>query len=172
MIKQQRFNVLHIIAVVFAVLVLALVSSPAFADGYDSALKGVKNYNAVYEVSLGDPKIANIVFWAIKNSYEVPEVNELANKPNIVIVFHGPVVKLISSNKAPFNDSEWKEVEKFQDTLRQMKKDGVTMEVCQYAVKVMGVDDNTIMPEIDKVGNGFVSVIGYQMQGYAVVRVP
>jgi hypothetical protein len=36
----------------------------------------------------------------------------------------------------------------------------------------MGVDKATIMPEIDQVGNGFVSVIGYQMQGYAVVRIP
>ncbi len=53
-----------------------------------------------------------------------------------------------------------------------MKKDGVKLEVCLYAVKVMGVDKTTIIPEIDQVANGFVSVIGYQMQGYAVVRVP
>jgi hypothetical protein len=37
---------------------------------------------------------------------------------------------------------------------------------------VMGVDKATIMPEIDQVGNGFVSVIGYQMQGYALVSIP
>jgi hypothetical protein len=36
----------------------------------------------------------------------------------------------------------------------------------------MGVDKAKIMPEIDQVGNGFVSVIGYQMQDYAVVRIP
>ena len=53
-----------------------------------------------------------------------------------------------------------------------MKKDVVTFEICDYAVKVMGVDPATIMPEIDHVGNGFISVAGYQAQGYAVVRIP
>ena len=81
-------------------------------------------------------------------------------------------MKLLSSDKAPFNGADWAEVEKFQATLRQMKQDGVKLEVCLYAAKVMGVDKATIIPEIDQVGNGFVSVIGYQMQGYAVVRIP
>ena len=63
-------------------------------------------------------------------------------------------------------------MEKFQQTLRQMKQAGVKLEICLYAAKVMGVDQATILPEIDRVDNGFVSVIGYQMQGYAVVRIP
>ena len=53
-----------------------------------------------------------------------------------------------------------------------MKNDGLTLEVCLYAAKVLGVDKATIMPEIDRVDNGFVSVVGYQMQDYAVVRIP
>jgi intracellular sulfur oxidation DsrE/DsrF family protein len=53
-----------------------------------------------------------------------------------------------------------------------LKKDGVKLEICLYAAKVMGVDPETIMPEIDRVGNGFISVIGYQAQGYSVVRIP
>ena len=75
-------------------------------------------------------------------------------------------------NSASFNEAELAEVQKFQTTLKQMKKDGVTLEVCRYALKGMGVDEATIIPEVDPVDNGFVSVIGYQMQGYAVVRIP
>jgi len=156
----------------FTVAFIALLSTNAFAGEYDNALKGVNGYDAVFEVSQGDPKVANIVFWAVKNAYEVSEVKALKKAPRIAVVFHGPAVKLISSDKQPFNTGEWAEVEKFQETLRQMRKDGVKLEVCLYAAKVMGVDKATIMPEIDQVGNGFVSVIGYQMQGYAVVRIP
>jgi len=159
-------------ALLIVTALFVLISSPVFASGYDNALKGVDKYNALFEFSQGDPKISNLIFWAVKNSYEVDEVKALKEKPNIVVVFHGPAVKLISSNKAPFNATEWAEVEKFQDTIRQMKKDGVRFEVCLYAAQVVGVDEKTIMPEIDRVGNGFVSVIGYQMQGYAVVRIP
>lgn len=151
---------------------LLLMVPTVWAGGYDNALKGVANYDAVFEVSLGNPKVANLVFWAVKNSYEVDEVKALPQKPNIVVVFHGPVVKLLSTNKAFFNGAEWAEVEKFQNTLRQLKSDGVKMEVCMYAAKVLNVEEPTIIPEVDRVGNGFVSVIGYQMQGYGVVRIP
>ena len=90
----------------------------------------------------------------------------------IAVVFHGPAVKLISSDRKFFDEAQWPEVQKFQQTLREMKKEGVRLEVCQYAAKVLGVERETIIPEVDQVGNGFVSVIGYQMQGYAVVRIP
>lgn len=156
----------------FTVVLVATLSTSALANGYDNALKGVNSYDAVFEVSQGNPKIANLVFWAVKNAYEADEVKALSGTPNVVIVFHGPVVKLLSSDRSPFNSAEWAEVEKFQSTLRQMKKDGVKLEVCLYAAKVLGVDKATIMPEIDRVDNGFVSVVGYQMQDYAVVRIP
>ncbi len=156
----------------FAIAFACLLPSPALAEGYDNALKGVSSYDAVFEVTQASPQVANIVFWAVKNAYEAAEVKGLAKAPNIAVVFHGPAVKLISSSRDPFNAAEWAEVEKFQATLRQMKKDGVKLEVCLYAAKVMGVDKATILPEIDQVENGFVSVIGYQMQGYAVVRIP
>lgn len=169
---KMKGKLLHSVCLLIVSAMLALAPAPVLAAGYDNALKGVQKYDALYEFSQGDPKIANVVFWAIRDSYQVDEVKNLKGKPNVVVVFHGPVVKLISSNRAPFNDAEWAEVEKLQGTIREMKKEGVRFEVCQYAVKVMGVDEATIMPEIDLVGNGFVSVIGYQMQGYAVVRVP
>jgi intracellular sulfur oxidation DsrE/DsrF family protein len=172
MIAKDRKIIRRIVCLIFAVAFVSLMSAPALAEGYDNALKGVNSYDAVFEVTQGSPKIANIIFWAVKNAYEVSEVRALSKGPNIAIVFHGPAVKLLSSDKTLFNGAEWIEVEKFQKTLRQMKKDGVVLEICLYAAKVMGVDKATILPEIDRVGNGFVSVIGYQMQGYAVVRIP
>ena len=41
-----------------------------------------------------------------------------------------------------------------------------------YAVKVFGIDPATLMPEIDRVGNGFISVLGYQPQGYSLEVIP
>ena len=171
--NTRNKNITQQIACLFFTVVLAAtLSTSALANGYGNALKGVNSYDAVFEVSQGNPKIANLVFWAVKNAYEADEVKALSGTPNVVIVFHGPVVKLLSSDRSPFNSAEWAEVEKFQSTLRQMKKDGVKLEVCLYAAKVLGVDKATIMPEIDRVDNGFVSVVGYQMQDYGVVRIP
>jgi len=167
-----KVNSFQVVSLFFVAICILFMSSPVRADGYDDALKGVKNYDVIFDVSQGNPKIANLVFWAVKNAYEVDEVKAITKKPNVAVVFHGPVVKLLSSNRAPFDDAEWAEVEKFQATLRQMKKDGVNLEVCLYAAQVLGVDKETIIPEVDHVGNGFVSIAGYQLQGYAVVRIP
>ena len=172
MTHTRRWSMSLIGWLFFVAPVLALVSGTAFGAGYGSALQGVHGYDAVFEVTQGNPKVANVVFWAVKNAYEAPEVKAVSKVPNIAVVFHGPAVQLISSDKAFFNGAEWAEVEKFQETLREIKKDGVKVEVCLYAAKVMGVDKSTIIPEVDHVDNGFVSVIGYQMQGYAVVRIP
>ncbi len=160
-------------SICFVVLaIVAFILPPAFAQGYDNSLKNVGNYDVVYEVTQGSPKIVNNVFWAVKNSYAIAEVNDLSTPPKVAIVFHGPAVRLLSSDMSHFSDGERVEVAKFKQTLRQMKADGVNLEVCLYAAKMVGVEKETIIPEIDQVGNGFVSVIGYQMQGYAVVLIP
>ena len=126
--NTRNKNITQQIACLFFTVVLtATLSTSALANGYGNALKGVNSYNAVFEVSQGNPKVANLVFWAVKNAYEADEVKALSGTPNVVIVFHGPVVKMLSSERSPFNSAEWADVEKFQATLRQMRKDGVKM---------------------------------------------
>ena len=159
-------------ALVFAAVLFVTLAPMAAAGGYDNALKGVKEVKAVFDVSQGSPKVSNIVFWAVQNVYEDATVKGLSGMPDIAIVFHGPAVKLISSDRSSFKKEDYAELDKFHETLRQMKKAGVKLEVCDYALKVMGVDPASVLPEIDHVGNGFISVIGYQNQGHAVVRIP
>ena len=160
-----------ILAALFIGLFITFLATPVIAGQY-AALKGVSGVNTVFDVSQGSPMVSNIVFWAVKDAYQNESVRSLLNPPRTVVVFHGPSVKLISSDRKGFTPEEIAELDTFADTIRQMKKDGVTFEICDYAAKVMGVDPATIMPEIDHVGNGFISVAGYQAQGYAVVRIP
>ena len=161
----------YILSVLLAVFFLTFLTTPVIAGDYAS-LKGVNGVNTVFDVSQPSPKVSNIVFWAVRDLYQNESVSKLPNPARTVVVFHGPAVKLISTERKWFKPEEVAEVEKFADTIRQMKKDGVTFEVCDYAAKVMGVDPATIMPEIDHVANGFVSVAGYQAQGYSVIRIP
>lgn len=162
----------NLFAILIMFVFLTLQVFPAAAGGYDNALKDVKGVKVVFDVSLGNPTFANAVFWAVRNAYQDEAVSTLPEKPQVAIVFHGPVVKLLSSDRSGFDTKDYGEIDKFQDTLRQMKKEGVKLEVCLYAAKVLGVDPATIMPEIDQVDNGFISVAGYQAQGYAVVTIP
>ncbi len=78
---------------------------------------------------------------------------------------------MISSDRSGFKESDNAALDQFANMIGQMKKEGVTFEVCDYALKVMGVDPSTVLPEIDHVGNGFISIAGYQAQGYSVITI-
>ena len=168
--RNNNAIVRHFFAIMVVTFTIALIASTAASSEY-AALDGVKQVKAVFDVSLGSPKIANIVFWAVKNVYEDESVRALSKPPQVTVMFHGPAVKLISTNQKDFKDSDKEALDEFANMIRQMKKDGVKLEVCLYALKVLGVDPATILPEVDKVGNGFISVVGYQAQGYSVVTI-
>jgi len=168
--RNNNAKIRHFFTVMVMTFTIALIASPAVSSEY-AALDGVKQVKAVFDVSLGSPEKANIVFGAVKNVYEDKSVRALSKPPLVAVVFHGPAVKLISTNHKDFKDSDKKALNEFANTIRQMKKAGVKLEVCLYAVKALNVDPDTIMPEVDKVGNGFISVVGYQAQGYSVVTI-
>lgn len=173
---MKQFNSSSVLKVVsfFTMIVLGTFGavSPAVADGYDNALKGVKGIKAVFDYSQGSPKMSNVIFGAVKGIYEDEAVTSLPERTQIVILFQGPAVTLITTDRSNFAEKEFGELDKFHEMIRQLKKDGVKFEVCLYAASVVGVDPATILPEIDHVNNGFISTIGYQAQGYSLVRVP
>jgi intracellular sulfur oxidation DsrE/DsrF family protein len=158
-------------AVLPAVMFAMMLSAGSAVSAEYPALEGIDGLKVVFDVSLGDPAMSNIVFGAMTEVYTDKTVLALKNPPKAVIVFHGPAVKLISTNRDGFEASDHEALDAFADTIRRMKKDGVRMEVCVYALKVLGVDPATILPEIDHVGNGFISVAGFQARGYSLITV-
>lgn len=166
---SQALHRYLVLTFILALLVCPAVSATA---GEYVALTGVKGLDSVYDVSLASPVVAAAVFPAIRDSYLNKEVRALPAPPRTVIVFHGKAVKLLSTDRTGLEKEEAAAYDKVADMLRQFKKDGIKLEVCMYAVQVVGVNPATLLPEIDRVGNGFISVLGYQAQGYSVVTVP
>lgn len=165
---MKRFG----IPTVLAVTLVALVSAPVLAGDYDNAMKGVDKFDVVFDYTNGDPVIGNIILGAVETVDEGSEVTSLPNPPRVAIVIHDAAVFLISTVRGDFDDATWAEVQNFQAKLKELKGKGATIEVCEYALDVFKVDRSTVIPEIDQVPNGFVSVVGYQEQGYALVRIP
>ncbi|MES9859415.1 MAG: DsrE family protein [Candidatus Thiodiazotropha sp. 4PDIVS1] len=56
-------------------------------------------------------------------------------------------------------------------TAKTLKERGVRMEVCAIANHVFKVDNATILPEMEVVGDGFISLIGWQTQGHKLVPI-
>jgi intracellular sulfur oxidation DsrE/DsrF family protein len=154
----------------FAFILLILGASPAQSQGYE-ALGGVKGLNTVFDYGHASPDEALVIFPAIRGVYQSKTVTSLPESPKTVIVFHDAAVRFLSTERKG-NKEKNETLDKVAEMIRQFKKDGVKMKVCMYAVKVFGVDPDNIMPEIEKVENGWVSVSGYQAQGYSLVAIP
>jgi intracellular sulfur oxidation DsrE/DsrF family protein len=157
-------------AILAGMFIATLAALPAMSGEYP-ALNGVKGVKTVFDVTQGSPQTANIVFWAVNNVNNDQSVRSLSDPPQVAVVFHGPAVKMISTDRNGFKDSDKEALDKFANTIREMKAEGVKFEVCDYALKVMGVDPSTVIPEVDHVPNGFISIAGYQAQGYSVITV-
>ncbi|MES9838259.1 MAG: DsrE family protein [Candidatus Thiodiazotropha sp.] len=57
------------------------------------------------------------------------------------------------------------------DSARLLKAKGVRMEVCAIANRAFEVENTTILPEMEVVGDGFISLIGWQTQGHKLVPI-
>lgn len=95
----------------------------------------------------------------------------MTKKPDFVVIFLGPAVKLVSKSRGGFTAEDQKILDEFASTVSAMAKDGIKLEICLFAVKVFGMESSTILPEIKQVGNGWISLIGYEAKGYSLVPI-
>lgn len=158
-------------ALLFALLSLFPAAVQHVHAGEYQALENVEQLQVVFDVSVGAPQGANNVFWAVRNLYQENAVTALPQQSKVAVVFRGPAVKLISGDLSKWKEKDRQLVTAFQETVKKMTAEGVVFEVCQYAMKKSRVDPATVMKEVNQVGNGFVSIAGYQMQGYGVIAI-
>jgi intracellular sulfur oxidation DsrE/DsrF family protein len=144
----------------------------AIASGEEyGALKGLKSIKAVFDVRIGDPKSAEGHLELIHTTFKDKDLRAVTKKPAFVVVFIGPSVKLVSKNREGFSAEEQKTLDEIAGTLSAMAKDGIRLEICLVAAKAFGVDPASVLPEIKRVGNGWISLIGYEAKGYSLVPV-
>ncbi len=155
---------------IFVVCLFAVAAGTAFSEEY-AALKGVKSVKAVFGFEMGDPQNALVHLQVIQQTFKDKSIWIGKKKPEIVVVFYGPSVKLASRNRAGFAPGDQKILDEYAGTISAMAKDGIKFEICLIAVKLLGVEPSSILPEIKQVGNGWISVIGYQSRGYSFVPV-
>lgn len=163
-IKSIKFIISLFIAVGF---ILGVVGN-TYGETYD-ALKGVDSIKAIVDFRVASAKVAGIHLDLLHKTYKDKSLTAVDSNPDFVIVFMGPGVKLISSNREGISDEDGKHMDDIAGIIKNMKKDGIKLEVCIAAVELLGVDKASILPEIIKVQNGWISSIGYQHRGYALI---
>ncbi len=151
-----------------ALLIPALVQADKPDDAY--ALKGVETGKVAWDISVGNPDKLLLFLKVIEETYE--DLVRQGVKPDMVFTFHGPVLNLLVTDRTdvPLDQEEAHDaVAKLLQSL--MARPGVRMEVCSVAARLMGLDSSGFLTGIHYVGNTFVSQIGYQTKGYALIPI-
>ena len=157
-----------ILSVFVSICLLFLVIANASGEDYE-ALKGLKSVKAVFDVRLNNPKSAALHLQLIHETFKDKDLTAVAGKPTFVVVFVGPSVKLISKQREGFSPEEHTILDEIALTIQEMSKDGIKFEICLVAANIFGVDPALVLPEVQRVGNGWISSIGYQAKGYSLV---
>lgn len=167
---MKRGQKIIMVWALFSICFLFVIPFSALGAGYEG-LEGVKTIKAVFDVRIANPKSAAFMIKLIHQTYKDGNIAAVTDKPDFVVVFVGPSVKLISKDRGGFSPEESKMLDEIAGTISEMSKDGIKFEICLVAARVLGVDPASVLPEIKQVDNGFISLIGWQTNGYSLVPV-
>ncbi len=164
---------LTLLKALLAALLLTVIAAPAQAAGAiddRASLADLKTGKGVFLVDIGDAKKLNFYLEVIQGTFE--GMKRQGVEPDFILVYIGPSVKYLSTSPAPAIEEELgavlMEIEANVEALAEL---GVRQEICAVATRVFGIDNKTVLPGLTLVGDGFISLIGYQAQGYHLVPV-
>ena len=156
------------IVLIFSIFLVGSFALPASAGEYE-ALKGLESVKAVFDYRDGNVKNFPFYLDLIHQTFKDKDLAKI--KPEFVVVFLGPSVKLISRNREGFSPEEAKLLDEATQKITAMSADGIKFEVCLVAAYFAGLAEDSFLPEVKGVNNGWVSVIGYQGKGYSLITI-
>lgn len=159
----------HILGIVIG-LFLALSNAYAIEPQQNEGLDDVKVGKVVWDISLADPQKLLPNFRVIRQTYD--DLVDRNIKPEMVITFRGPVVKLLTAKIDQLPSAEKQAASGVQQIIQDLAtRDGMRILACGISTRALGVD-NDLMPEVKNVSNSFLPLIGYQSRGFALISIP
>ena len=157
---------------IFALLCLASAwaAEPADTGLKDTeALRGLKDAKGVFMLDVKDPGRMAHVLKVIEETHQ--GIAKQNVKPETIVVIIGPSVAFLTRDRRGIAYTDQRAVSEVQGMIGKLKKAGVRIEACGLALRGMDVAPGMLIPEVTAVGDGYISAIGYQAQGYQLVPV-
>lgn len=135
-----------------------------------SAIGDLEQIKAVYDVRKSNPNALDGYLKAIITN--VRNLEKEGVEADLVMVFISHSVKFINTDPPLKIQADYgpalESIAKSIETLGEM---GVRMEACNGATRAFDVDNDTLLPGIEPVRSGFIALMGYQNNGYALLPV-
>jgi uncharacterized protein len=133
----------------------------------EEALKGLSAVNIICDVNVGDADLLLRRLELIDETYT--ELLDAGVKPTIVVAFRGEASRFVTKNDKYIKPEQEPTHKKIQGWIDQFAQNGFRLEQCAIAAKTWGIDPSDILPQVTLVQNGYISLVGYQNKGYALL---
>ena len=145
-----------------------LAQEPVIND--KASLGELKTGKGVFLVDIGDAKKLNFYLEVIQGTHQ--GMTSQGVEPDFILVYIGPSVKyLTSSPSTEVEESTGDVMLEIEANVEKLAALGVRQEICAVATRVFQIDNDSLFSGLTLVGDGFISLIGYQAQGYHLVPV-
>ncbi len=159
--------------VVTGLLMLALLAAASVHAGTTindaDALTGHRQGKIIFDINLTDAQKTVLYLDVIKQT--AVDLQKQSITPDIVLAFRGLAVTIIQKDDPNRNSEQQQIAGMIAGRIAELQEMGVKMEACSVATNLFKVDNANILPGIKVVGNTFVSLMGYQGQGYAIIPI-
>ncbi len=162
---MMKLTQLMLLSLLLAAQAVSAAPKPDDAD----ALRNVDKGKVVFDINMGDAKKMTLYLAVIRET--VDDLRRQGVEPDVILAFRGRSVGLISKNREKMELTEFDHLDRIAEQLADLRKQGVRMEACSVATRLFKVDNATLLDGIKPVGNTFVSLTGYQAQGYANIPI-
>lgn len=149
----------------FILLTLAFIT-PAYAATPDS-LQGLNEAKFVVDLNQGDAKKLRLRLSLILET--IKNIEEHGVKADVVVAVRGGASKFMLMTDAMVAYEEANIKAEIFELTSQLHKKGVKLEQCAVALRLLKIDPKEVHPRFEVVENGYVSLIGYQNKGYALL---
>jgi len=155
-------------------LVCALLALPAAAEEMKPndavSLEGLKEAKVIFDITQGDPDKLLGRLKLIEKTAKM--IADQGVKPEFVLAFRGPASFYVTKDHSKVPKGKMEIAEKIWQQVHKMASvEGVRLEECSVATGFLKIDNKTILPEINVVGNSWISLAGFQNKGYAYIPI-
>lgn len=169
MILHKRFYRTVVTMILSSLMLIPSILQAAELNNQE-ALKGLSEIHTLYDIRKSNPSVMLAYLKGIETNHQNLIKENI--KPNLRIIFISSAVQFITTHPSDAVALEHEETLKgIAEQIKRLIDIGVKMEVCGTATAYFKVDNDTLLPGIKPVRSGFLSVMGWQAQGYSLVPV-
>ncbi|MFN2348994.1 MAG: DsrE family protein [Thioalkalivibrio sp.] len=162
------------------ILLLAgtLALTPALAGGHGQdqgkggyvSLAGLEEFRGLVDLSHGEPGTVLRYLQLIGEMDE--DLKDMGLERRIVVAMRGGSVRYLRRDRSPIPMADQIVAEDIAKAVAALHARDIRIEACQVAMDRFEVPIDGVLDEVNVVANTFITLIGFQQQGYGVVAIP